>query len=140
MKQGHKLKLIIEYKILSSFLTTMCQFSFNCTIVSYSCKNICPKLFNDKTVLKNYVKTSQEARVITAQKMTFFIQDFFIKCDQIRKNLRIRSNVLKKSLMENFIFLCSGWSSFPEKLQGAPSIKNDSVAGSFLLALRHFLE
>ena len=140
MKQGQKLKLIIEYKILSSFLTTMCQFSFNCTIVSYSCKNICPKLFNDKTVLKNYVKTSQEARVITAQKMTFFIQDFFIKCDQIRKNLRIRSNVLKKSLMENFIFLCNGWSSFPEKLQGAPSIKNDSVAGSFLLALRHFLE
>ena len=32
------------------------------------------------------------------------IQDFFSKCDQIRSFLRIRSHLLKKSLMENFIF------------------------------------
>ena len=31
-------------------------------------------------------------------------QDFFSKCDQIRSFLRIWSNLLKKSLMENFIF------------------------------------
>ena len=40
----------------------------------------------------------------TAQKMTFFIKDFFSKCDQIRSFLRIWSHLLKKSLMENFIF------------------------------------
>ena len=36
--------------------------------------------------------------------MKFSIKDFFSKCDQIRKNLRIFSHLLKKSLMENFIF------------------------------------
>ena len=41
---------------------------------------------------------------ITAQKVKFFIKDFFSKCDQIRRKLRIRSHLLKKSLMENFIF------------------------------------
>ena len=41
---------------------------------------------------------------ITAQKMRFSIQDFFSKCDQIRSFLRIWSYLLKKSLMENFIF------------------------------------
>ena len=41
---------------------------------------------------------------ITAQKMTFFIKNFFSKCDQIRRKLRIWSHLLKKFLMENFIF------------------------------------
>ena len=40
----------------------------------------------------------------TAQKMKFSIKDFFSKCDQIRKKLRIWSHLLKKSLMDNFIF------------------------------------
>ena len=40
----------------------------------------------------------------TAQKMEFSIKDFFSKCDQIRSILRIWSHLLKKSLMENFIF------------------------------------
>ena len=40
----------------------------------------------------------------TAQKMRFSIKDFFSKCDLIRSILRIRSHLLKKSLMENFIF------------------------------------
>ena len=40
----------------------------------------------------------------TAQKMKFFIKDFFNKCYQIRRKLRIWSHLLKKSLMENFIF------------------------------------
>ena len=38
--------------------------------------------------------------------MKFSIKDFFSKYDQIR--MRIWSYLLKKSLMENFIFLCSG--------------------------------
>ena len=37
----------------------------------------------------------------TAQKK-FSIKDFFSKCDQIRRKLRIWSYLLKKSLMENF--------------------------------------
>ena len=40
----------------------------------------------------------------TAQKMKFSIGDFFSKCEQIRSKLRIWSDLLKKSLMENFIF------------------------------------
>ena len=40
----------------------------------------------------------------TVQKMKFSIKDFFIKYDQIRSKLRIWSHLLKKSLMENFIF------------------------------------
>ena len=40
----------------------------------------------------------------TTQKMKFSIKDFFSKCDQIRRKLRIWSHLLTKSLMENFIF------------------------------------
>ena len=47
------------------------------------------------------------ARQLTAQKMKFSIKDFFRKCDQIHRKLRIWSHLLKKSLMENFILLCS---------------------------------
>ena len=36
--------------------------------------------------------------------MKFSIKNFFSKCDQIRRKLRIWSHLLKKSLMENFIF------------------------------------
>ena len=36
--------------------------------------------------------------------MKFSIKDFFSKCDQIRRKPRIWSHLLKKSLMENFIF------------------------------------
>ena len=41
---------------------------------------------------------------LTAQKMKFSIEDFFSKYDQIRRKLWIWSHLLKKSLMENFIF------------------------------------
>ena len=36
-------------------------------------------------------------------KNEIFIKDFFIKFDQICRNLRMWSHLLKKSLMENFI-------------------------------------
>ena len=36
--------------------------------------------------------------------MKFSIKDFFIKCDQIRRKLRKWSHLMKKPLMENFIF------------------------------------
>ena len=43
-------------------------------------------------------------QIDTAQQMKFFIKDFFSKCDQIRRKLQIWSNLLKKSIMENFFF------------------------------------
>ena len=42
--------------------------------------------------------------VITAQKVKFFIKDFFSKCYEIRSFLRIWSNLVKKCFKENFIF------------------------------------
>ena len=42
--------------------------------------------------------------MLSAQKMKFSIKNFFSKCDQIRRKLQIWSHLLKKSLMENFIF------------------------------------
>ena len=44
----------------------------------------------------------------TAQKMKFFITDFFSKCDQIHRKLGIWSHLLKKHITENFIF-CEVW-------------------------------
>ena len=41
---------------------------------------------------------------VTAEKLKFSIKDFFSKCDQIRSFVRIWSHLLKKSLMEKFIF------------------------------------
>ena len=42
--------------------------------------------------------------ISATQKMKFSIRDSFSKCNQIRRKLRIWSHLLKKSLMENFIF------------------------------------
>ena len=36
--------------------------------------------------------------------MKLSVKDFFSKCDQIRRKMWIWSHLLKKSLMENFIF------------------------------------
>ena len=55
----------------------------------------------------------------TAQKMNLSIKDFFSKCDQIRSFLRIWSHLLKKSLMEKFIFCAvAGFSTFSWKMAG----------------------
>ena len=48
--------------------------------------------------------TVQNFSTNTAQKIKFSIKDFFSKCDQIRSFLRIWSHLLKKPLLENFIF------------------------------------
>ena len=37
--------------------------------------------------------------------MKFSIENFFSKCDQIRREQRIWLHLLKKTLMENFIFV-----------------------------------
>ena len=48
--------------------------------------------------------SSALTRCTAPPKMKFSIKDFFSKRDQIRSFLRIRSHLLKKSLLENFIF------------------------------------
>ena len=58
---------------------------------------------------------------LTANKMKFSIKDFFIKCDQIRRKLRIWLHLLKKSLMKFFIFCAisyvrSIWVPCPENM------------------------
>ena len=45
----------------------------------------------------------KDVKTTTAQKMKFFTKDFFSKCDQLCSLLK-KSHLLKKSLMENFIF------------------------------------
>ena len=45
--------------------------------------------------------------IIHCIKMTFSIKDFCSKCDQIHRKLQIWPHLLKKSLIENLIFLCS---------------------------------
>ena len=59
--------------------------------------------FNEECIFHFSFWISQSPN--TAQKMKFFIKDFFSKCDQIRSFLRIWYHLLKKILMENFIFL-----------------------------------
>ena len=61
----------------------------------------------------------------TAQKMKFFIKDLLSKYYQIRKKLRIWSHLLKKSLMENFIFC---------------AVKKQRVASSLELSLEKSLD
>ena len=56
--------------------------------------------------LKCYAKNGICQIIKTAaQKMKFSIKDFFSKCDQMRSFLRIWPYLLKKYLMEIFIFL-----------------------------------
>ena len=57
-----------------------------------------------KSNLEKFRFLQQTLFLITAQKMKFSIKDLFSKCDQILSFQRIWSHLLKKSLMENFIF------------------------------------
>ena len=64
-------------------------------------------LYNTKTYNQrdsNIKKNSFFLSFIHCAIMKFSVKDFFSKCDQIRRKLRIWSHLLKKSLMENFIF------------------------------------
>ena len=66
--------------------------------VTISSKFILWRLFFDSNLL---VHQCHE----TAPKMKFSIKDLFSKCDQIRRKLGIWLQLLKKSLMENSIFV-----------------------------------
>ena len=54
---------------------------------------------------------------IIAQKIKFYVKDFFSKCDQMRRKLRIWSHLLNEFLMENFTFIAvtvrgNSWNNF----------------------------
>ena len=51
-------------------------------------------------------QTQKDEITFAAQKIKFTIKDFFSKCDQIHRKLRVWPHLLKKSLMENFV-LCA---------------------------------
>ena len=55
----------------------------------------------DRTLNKPQNKKNRD---YTTQKLKFSITHFFSKCEQIRRKLRIWSHLLKKLLIENFIF------------------------------------
>ena len=76
----------------SSFITVLVD--FNARSPSWWSETITPEVSRSYSLTTAY----------TAQKMKFAVKDFVSKCDQIRGKLRIWSHLLKKSLMENFIF------------------------------------
>ena len=65
--------------------------------------------WHSSMVLSNWVLQSGFTNHCQIQ---FSITDFFCKCDQIRSFLRIWFHLLKKSVMENFIFLCREYSLY----------------------------
>ena len=62
--------------------------------------------------------------------MKFFIKDLFSKCNQIRTSPRIWSNILKKSLMKNFIFFAVIKLKFPR-------VGLDEKGGVFIINFEH---
>ena len=66
----------------------------------------------------------ENVTTITAQKMKFSIKNFFSKCDQIHRKLRTRAHLLKKSLMEYFIF-CAAIRMWLEYHYISPAIISD---------------
>ena len=63
----------------------------------------CQNTYNKKTCPASSYK-GPPTHASTAQKMKFSIKDFLSKCHQRRSFLQIWSHLLKKYLMENFIF------------------------------------
>ena len=64
------------------------------------------------------------AKIPKKHKMKISIKDFFSKCDQIRSFLRIWSHLLKKSLIENFIFLLDFLTVKPQRKEKLSRIYN----------------
>ena len=81
----------------------------------------------------NMIIPSSIMKTIRYTKNEVCIKDFFSKCDQICRTLRIWSHLLKKSLMENFIFLDS------DPSQNKPFFKDSVVMTSRLLSINPFL-
>ena len=75
--------------------------------------------------------------LITAQKMKFSITDFFSKYDQIRRQLRIWSHLLKKSVNGRLHFLCSGWFMKYGSLKWNSSLKETALMLQIFISIVH---
>ena len=100
---GHNMKskinLLLPFSLNSRSITTTSHALFATSLSPY------PIICLSYSTGYYFTFSHSRARLsYTAQKMKFFIKDFFSKFDQIRRKLRILSHLLKKSLMENFIF------------------------------------
>ena len=60
--------------------------------------------FHQPAGLMLVISSVRTWNLILHKKGSFPIKDFSSKCDEIRRKLRIYSDLLKKSLMENFFF------------------------------------
>ena len=67
------------------------------------CNGFCLQLSINTDKSKNYCEEALH------KKMKFSIKDLFSKCDQICRKLPFWSHLLKKSLMENFIFCAANY-------------------------------
>ena len=90
-KQKTSLKGSLKLKSYSSMSRSIIK---NCAITKFSLGFL----------LRSVTYYNEKDCFNAAQKMKFFIEDFFSKCDRIRRKPQIWSHLLKKSLMENLIF------------------------------------
>ena len=90
--------LVHAKKVAKCYIILLSQLSYTYRLIHFS------DLLFTYSLIQIFPLTAQFYETFTAQKMKFSNKDFFSKCDQIRSFLRICSHLLKKSVMENFIF------------------------------------
>ena len=101
-------KLVIKNK-LKGLINELKKFKVQTILVlHYKETNDC-KIFHSSAKLLDideaFKSMHQSIMVKNCTKMKFSIMEFFSKCNQIRSFLLIWQHLLKKSLMENFVFL-----------------------------------
>ena len=91
---------------------------FHLTLKSASTFQKATKTFKMKRLSQNHAflflfppNLTVSTVIDTVQNMKSSITDFFSKCDYIHRKQRIWSHLLKKSIMENFIFWAVWWQS-----------------------------
>ena len=95
-------------------------------VESFTGKDACFKTLKVmflKKICEMFQKTFLIDHLQHCTKMKFSIKDFFSKCDQIHRKLRIWSHLLVKSLMEKFIF-CAVQSTASEETVDPSSHSN----------------
>ena len=73
-------------------------------------------------------------KYVTVQKMKLSIKDFSSKCNQIRSFLCLWSKLLKKFVIENFIFLCSVYKA---QRRSSPHVHTCMLLGYPLAQVRY---
>ena len=97
------------HKIFTSLLWNLKLYSLSYLATLVYLARLCDELgshFRDVFTIPYQTSMTEQCTIwlYTTQKIKFSIKGFFSECDQIRKKLWIWPRLLKKSLMENFIF------------------------------------